>query len=474
MLRSQNGALHLRDPSAKAKATIPPRRILRWSLAGLVLFVLVSIPVLFLAIPFSSSSLVTSSLNSRDADFILRSLCSNKYDPTANNDNDDNPLLPQPEHAMVDHLFDKDEMDNAYGTTTPWIDDGVWHHLPVKGVLYMFVSNEDLQKARSAIKSVQDRFNHKAGYPWVILSNQYLNRDFRRYLAKTTDDAPIFFGRVDRETWDYPEWIPASQAELALGMMANNKVTQGASPSFHFSARYHAGFYFHHPLLQNADYSWRVEPGSHYSCDMVDPFLQMKERNKTLGFVMTSQEENNTMTSLWPITSQFALQFPNHVRPSHETILPWLFDDVGSSSGFNYCHIWSNFHIVDLSFLRSEEYQTYFAFLDYSGGFFYERWSDGSVMTMAAAMFLKRQELHFFHEIGYEYRLGNHCPLSLTAYYPRCYCDVELNSDFNKDSCTISMLLHIDKDRISEMVQFTRNHLSSAGRTDSLLSRLYA
>ena len=131
------------------------------------------------------------------------------------------------------------------------------------------------------------------------------------------------------------------------------------------------------------------------------------------------------------------------------------------------------------------------------------------MITLAAAMFLKREELHYFNEIGYEYRLGVHCPLSLTDYYPRCSCDVELNNgnfilliifillflfymyiyeyfviyiktnnnkklasiglDFNQDSCTINMLQYVDKHRIHEIATFARRHFMIADRAKSLL-----
>ena len=140
----------------------------------------------------------------------------------------------------------------------------------------------------------------------------------------------------------------------------------------HFrSCRYHAGFYFYHPLMQNVDYSWRVEPGSHYSCDLTDdPFLQMKSNNKTLGFALTDRAQQGAVTNLWPITLQFMMHEYQHILQATETIFKWMFD---ADTSFNSCHIQSSFQIVNMAFLRSHEYQKYFNYLDSSGGFFYER-----------------------------------------------------------------------------------------------------
>ncbi len=43
--------------------------------------------------------------------------------------------------------------------------------------------------------------------------------------------------------------------------------------------RYFSGFFYHHPLLADVDYYWRIEPDVHYYCDLdYDPFLFMQQR----------------------------------------------------------------------------------------------------------------------------------------------------------------------------------------------------
>ncbi|KAI9258735.1 hypothetical protein BDA99DRAFT_538666 [Phascolomyces articulosus] len=102
---------------------------------------------------------------------------------------------------------------------------------------------------------------------------------------------------------------------------------------------------------------------------------------------------------------------------------------------FNRPRIWSNYLVVYLAFLIPQKYQMYFTFLDYS---------------------------------GFEYRLGVHCPFTLTGYYPRYYCVLESNSDFNNDSCTIVMLHYADKDIIHAKAQFSLNHLVIDSRAEPL------
>lgn len=111
-------------------------------------------------------------------------------------------------------------------------------------------------------------------------------------------------------------------------------------------------------------------------------------------------------------------------------LFPLLF-----ASEFRQSLIWSkmvpnrsNFEIGALDFYRSDAYRSYFKYLDDSGGFFYERWGDGKfpfaplnfylllvrmradefwersiapVHSIAAALLLKPEEMHYFSDIGY-------------------------------------------------------------------------
>ena len=83
--------------------------------------------------------------------------------------------------------------------------------------------------------------------------------------------------------------------------------------------------------------------------------------------------------------------------------------------------VWSNFEIGDLDFFRSPEYLTYFEHLDEAGGFYYERWGDAPVHSIAAALFLPKSQLHFFDEIGYYHLPFTHCPANVTEEM-QCTC----------------------------------------------------
>ena len=69
-----------------------------------------------------------------------------------------------------------------------------------------------------------------------------------------------------------------------------------------------------------------------------------------------------------------------------DNAMAFLSEDGGET--YNRCHFWSNFEIGSLALWRSEAYLAYFEYLDKAGGFFYERWGDAPVHSIAAALFL--------------------------------------------------------------------------------------
>lgn len=145
-----------------------------------------------------------------------------------------------------------------------------------------------------------------------------------------------------------------------------------------------------------------MEPGVSFYCDLdYDPFKYMKENGKEYGFTITLQEIPETIPTLWEHTLRFA-----HQQQLNTTLLKFFGDPMG---GYNLCHYWSNFEIASLNLWRDERYQAYFDYLDSTGNFFYERWGDAIVHSLAAGMFLNKSQVHFFNDIGYRHDHFAHC-----------------------------------------------------------------
>ncbi|KAF7329250.1 GPI-anchored wall transfer protein [Mycena kentingensis (nom. inval.)] len=99
---------------------------------------------------------------------------------------------------------------------------------------------------------------------------------------------------------------------------------------------------------------------------------------------------------------------------------------------YNLCHFWSNFEIADMNFWRSKAYQDFFEYLDSKGGFYYERWGDAPVHSIAAGLFASKDQLQFFEEIGYEHNPYTHCPLDPKMWERgKCGCNPAGSFDYD-------------------------------------------
>lgn len=78
-----------------------------------------------------------------------------------------------------------------------------------------------------------------------------------------------------------PAWIYAVLQQMTIHE-CNDSIHSEAvcfigRESYHHMCRYYSGFFHQHPLLQDFDYYWRMEPDVHYYCDLdYDPFLFMQ------------------------------------------------------------------------------------------------------------------------------------------------------------------------------------------------------
>ena len=77
--------------------------------------------------------------------------------------------------------------------------------------------------------------------------------------------------------------------------------------------------------------------------------------------------------------------------------------------------------------------------LDQDGGFFYERWGDAPVHSIAAGLMLTRDEIHFFNDIAYYHVPFTHCPTEDQKRLDlRCHCNPKENFDWKGYSCGFS------------------------------------
>lgn len=282
--------------------------------------------------------------------------------------------------------------------------------------------NQDLWSLVGSIREVEDRFNHKYHYDWVFLNNDEFTDEFIEVTSHFVSGNAAY-GKIPEDQWGYPEWIDQDKASGAREQMSKDQIKYGDSESYRHMCRYESGFFWRNEILDNYKYYWRVEPNIRLLCDVEqDLFKFMRENGKVYGFVVSLHEYEATIKTLWPTVKDFMKKFPDYLHPNNA--LGFISGDEGET--YNLCHFWSNFEIGDMDFWRSEAYQAFFDHLDKSGGFFYERWGDAPVHSIALALLADRNQIHFFDDVGYWHPPIQTCPVNKSDRSRlRCTCPLD-------------------------------------------------
>jgi len=297
--------------------------------------------------------------------------------------------------------------------------------------IVMLARNGDLNGVMSSMKQMEDRFNKKFNYPYVFLNEEPFTEDFKARTSEVTN-AQVQYGLIPNDHWVQPDWIDEDRATESRNKMIKDQVIYGGSVPYRNMCRFNSGFFYRHELLKPFQYYWRVEPDVKFFCDLdYDPFLIMQDQNKMYGFTVSLYEYEATIPTLWSAVREFINANPGLVSP--DNAMAFLSDDGGNT--YNRCHFWSNFEIGNLDLWRGEAYSKFFDFLDEKGGFYYERWGDAPVHSIGAALFARKDQIHFFNDIGYRHEPFQHCPQGDAHKKGKCWCDKTQNFDYEWYSC---------------------------------------
>ncbi|KAJ1913051.1 hypothetical protein H4219_005368 [Mycoemilia scoparia] len=304
--------------------------------------------------------------------------------------------------------------------STASYDPARFNSRPVRenAVFAILVRNGELGSLVESLKQLEEKFNKRFHYPYVLLNEQPFTEEFKAGIKEVVS-GKVEFGLIPSEHWSYPAWIDQEKARLARVAMKN--VIYGGSEPYRHMCRFNSGFFYRHHLLDQYDWYWRVEPGVKFPCIIpYDPFRFMRENNKLYGYTITIKEFKETIPTLWKTTQNFMRE--NSDTLASPNMLEFVEKVNGAEVEYNGCHFWSNFEVASLNFLRSEVYNKYFDYLDQAGGFFYERWGDAPVHSLGVAMFMDKSQVHWFDDIGYFHGPLWNCPKGEMHKKLQCDC----------------------------------------------------
>lgn len=299
-----------------------------------------------------------------------------------------------------------------------------------KACFVTLVRNSELNGIVNSIRLVEKKFNAKFKYDWIFLNDEPFTDEFKDTITREVSST-VKFGLIPKEHWSYPDFIDQEKAAQTRKDMAH--IIYGSSESYRHMCRYQSGFFWRHPLLDDYDWYWRVEPDIKIYCDInYDVFQWMQDNEKVYGFTITIHEYVDTIKTLWETSMNFFNQHPNYM--ANNNLMKFISDDGGKT--YNLCHFWSNFEIANLNLWRSPAYRQYFDYLDHAGGFFYERWGDAPVHSIAASLLIPQDKLHYFSDIGYHHVPYDNCPLDPIVWKENnCECDQKNDFTFQGYSC---------------------------------------
>lgn len=310
--------------------------------------------------------------------------------------------------------------------------------------LLMLCRNWELPGVLKSMRSLEDRFNRDYHYPWVFLNDVDFTDEF---IKETTAMATgkTYYATIPAKDWNTPGYINRTKYDESIKEFIAEDVIYGGSRSYRNMCHFNSGFFFRQKLLLNYRYYFRVEPGIEYFCDFqMDPFRLMREQHKKYGFVISMLEYPNTIPTLWQTVENFINKHPCYQHPNSAVDFITTKEPIGKATlipetalAYNMCHFWSNFEIGDMEFFRSKRYMDYFNYLSRTGGFYYERWGDAPVHSIAAALMLDRDEIIHFEDIGYTHTPFYTFPSALALKVgKRCLVpELDKNIDLKPSSC---------------------------------------
>ncbi|KAJ3883811.1 nucleotide-diphospho-sugar transferase [Lentinula edodes] len=317
-------------------------------------------------------------------------------------------------------------------------------------VIFMLVAPSRIHQATLALLNVENRFNRRLQYPYVLFTaseeeSAMVTEEDKRKIDWITQGRAKF-AVLTEESWDIPDFYDKSRVEESLH-------TIGFSFGYRAMCRFYSGFFWQHPALAQYDWLWRLDTDIEFHCDIpYDPIDRMMDAGALYGFVQVNEDANWVQPSLARNVSEFLFDYyqshstsadavsingglpaappdVNHgfVWHGKEGIEKALIGEAGSNEWTKMC-MYNNFEISHRSIWESEIYTAFFKHLDQAGGFFYERWGDSPVHSFGVAMTLRKDQVMQFHDLGYQHQgWAYEC-----AQLDRCTCSQEdVAADFD-------------------------------------------
>ncbi|KAJ7733150.1 glycolipid 2-alpha-mannosyltransferase-domain-containing protein [Mycena metata] len=100
--------------------------------------------------------------------------------------------------------------------------------------------NSDLDSTVRSVREMEDRFNTRHGYPFVLLNDEPFTEEFKRRLNAVAS-GEVFYGQVPKEHWVQPDWVDEDRATKGREQLVADNVIYGGSVSYRNMCRFNSG-----------------------------------------------------------------------------------------------------------------------------------------------------------------------------------------------------------------------------------------
>ncbi|KAF8990311.1 nucleotide-diphospho-sugar transferase [Cyathus striatus] len=274
------------------------------------------------------------------------------------------------------------------------------------GVILMLVAPNRLIQATKALMDIEDRFNRRLKYPYVLFISEdeapALTDEIKAKIHYITEGRASY-ATTTKESWDVPPHLDMARVNASLQNI-------GFRLGYRSMCRFYSAPY---------DWFWRLDTDIMFHCDVVCVIT---------GFVQVMGDADYVQPSLVSNVSHFMSQNKDLIPRDANYGFVWndaasverAFAGTARTDDWNRRCMYNNFEISHRSVWESTLYTKFFEYLDKAGGFFYERWGDAPVHSFGLAMSLRKDQAFQFHDMGYQHQgLPYECPQELD----RCACE---------------------------------------------------
>ncbi|KAL6948753.1 hypothetical protein ACO0QE_001226 [Hanseniaspora vineae] len=182
-------------------------------------------------------------------------------------------------------------------------------------------SNSELEDVLKTMESLELKFNQWFQYPYVFLNDEPFTQEFKDAVQQHTL-SKVEFGVIPSDNWDFPEHLESKtsdqkssknvQFESNFEDQEDRGILYGGMKSYHKMCRFYSGFFYKHPLVQQYEWYWRIEPDVRFFCTTTyDPFYEMQKHKKRYGLFKHTQaflknykknvDSSFEVGTLWPM-----------------------------------------------------------------------------------------------------------------------------------------------------------------------------